>query len=251
MPRSLSRADWAAALAAFDLLHGGRVQLGRRRLTFQSFYMQHIDAVHSQAFIDGLLAADDTETSGARLQVERWRQIVSSLAAVGVTEASLEARALITYCLYWWRSFSVGYVREVAVFRDLERSGVAFEAHDLRDPAQRRSAHDLRVLEMRGDVKSSTSFIHTARAFPLRCDFYIVRLWDDTLGQWHHLVLLKPAAWRTLNGEPTPCTWETIVRVLPDAAQLDVRGEALVVIPYEEWKSRILRKQSEGRLEGP
>jgi hypothetical protein len=101
------------------------------------------------------------------------------------------------------------------------------------------------VLGRRGDVKTSTYFIHTARAFPLRCDFYIVRLWDEALSQWLDLTLLKPETWQELDGEPTACDWEMVARVLSAVAQISVRGETLVVTPYDEWEDRVLRKQEQ------
>jgi len=243
LPRSLTRAEWGPALAAFDLLHAGRVTSDGETLTFQAFYLRRIDAAHATPLIEELLAATDVEADGARLAEAHWRQIIAALTEQGVAGETVAARALLAYCLYWWRSFSKGYVREVAVFRDLEQSGIVFEAHDLRDPDERRSVHDLTVLGRRGDVKTSTYFIHTARTFPLRCDFYIVRLWDEVTNQWLDLVLLKPDAWRELDGEPMPCRWEMVARVLPAIAQVELRGEPLVVVPYAEWKARVWRKQ--------
>jgi hypothetical protein len=243
-PRSVTRAEWVGALAAFDLLHAGHVTLDSETLTFQTFYLRYVDTVHATSFIEALLATTDVEVDGTPLAEKYWKQIATTLTNQGVTGDAVEVRALLAYCLYWWRSFSKGYIREVAVFRDLEQSGVAFEAHNLRDPAHRRSAYDLTVLGRRGDVKTSTYFIHTARAFPLRCDFYIVRLWDEAVHQWLDLVLLKPDAWQELDGEPMPCTWETVARVLPTVAQVLVRGETLVVVPYAEWKACVLNKQS-------
>ncbi len=212
LPRSITRAEWVQALAAFDLLHVGRLKWGDDAMTFQAFYLRVVDAIHATTLIEELLTATDVETMGPRLMAEHWRQINTALATMGVSGETIEARSLVAYCLYWWQSFGKGYIREVAVFRDLERSGVIFEAHDIRDPVARRSAHDLIVLGRRGDVKTSTYFIHTARAFPLRCDFYIVRLWDEALNQWLDLTLLKPEAWRELDGEPTACDWEMVAR---------------------------------------
>jgi hypothetical protein len=244
LPRSVTRAEWAPALAAFDLLHAGRVTLGRGTMTFQTFYLHHIDAEHATPFIEETLGAADVEAEGIRLTAEYWHRIQTTLEKLGVVGESVELRALLAYCLYWWQSFGKGYVREVVTFRDLERSGIAFHAHDLRDPTQRRSVYDLEVLGRRGDVKSSTYFLLTARAFPLRCDFYVVRLWDEKRNQWLDLVLLKPDAWRELNGEPTPCAWQDVARVLPQLAQVELRGQTLVVAPYAHWKARVLSKQS-------
>ncbi|MBI1930834.1 hypothetical protein HYR99_42125 [Candidatus Poribacteria bacterium] len=245
LPRSVTGAEWGLALATFDQLHGGRVTLGIETLTFQAFYLRFIDNAHATPFIEEVLAASDIEAEGTRLAEEHWRQIVAVLTGQGIVGDVVEVRALLAYCLYWWRSFSKGYIREALVFHDLEQSGIDFDAHDLRDHAQRRSAYDLTVLGRRGDVKTSTYFLHTARTFPLRCDFYIVRLWDDVTNQWLDLVLLKPDAWRELDGEPTPCAWETVARALPTVAQVKVRGESLVVVPYAEWKTRVLSQQSQ------
>jgi hypothetical protein len=247
LPRSLSRDEWALALAAFDLLHEGRVQLGAEMMTFQRFYLRTIDDLHATAFIDKLLTAAHVEAEGGQLTEEHWREINAVLTARGVLRATAEERALLVYCLYWWRSFSKGYVREVAVFRDLEKSGVEFEAHDLRDAEARRSAFDLMVMGRHGDVKNSTYFIHTARAFLLRRDFYIVRMWDEITNHWLDLVMLKPETWRELNGEPTPCSWEMVARVLPAPAQITLRGEVLIVARYEKWKNCVLRKQLQER----
>jgi hypothetical protein len=247
LPRSVTRQEWAAALRAFDLLHAGRVTVAGETLTFQAFYVRWIDTPYASPFIEELLEATDAEADGERLTRAYGQQIMRQLAQRGLVGTSPEVRALLTYCVYWWRSFSKGYIREVAVFRDLEQSGIVFEAHDLRDAARRRSVYDLTVLGRPGDVKPSTYFIHTARAFPLRCDFYIVRLWDERANAWLDLVLLKPEAWRELDGEPTPCTWESILSILPEAAELAVRGETLIIVPYAGWKARVLSRQSTAR----
>jgi hypothetical protein len=244
LPRSLTRAEWPQALKAFDLLHSGQVTLDGDTLSFQSFYLRSIDATYATSFLEQLLETTDVEAEGERLTEELWRQIDLTLTQQGLGVDTAEGRALIAYCVYWWRSFCKGYAREVAVFRDLEQSGIDYDAHDLREPAQRRSAHDLTVLRQRGDVKTSTYFLHTARSFPLRSDFYVVRLWNAEANQWLDLVLLKPEAWRELDGEPIPCEWESIAGDLPGAAQVKVRGETLVVVLYADWKARVRNKQS-------
>lgn len=244
LPRSLARAEWPQALAAFDLLHEGRVLCGAEMLSFQRFYLRAIDEPHATSFLEELLAAPDVEAEGRRLLAEHWRKISVALTGLGAIDGTTEGRFLLMYCLYWWQSFGKGYIREVAVFRDLKHAGIIFEAHDLRDPAARRSAYDLTILERRGDIKTSTYFIHTARAFPLRYDFYLVRLWNEETNRWLDLALLKPETWRELNGEPTPCAWESVARLLPAVLQVVVRGENLIVAPYEVWQERVLRKQS-------
>jgi hypothetical protein len=243
LPRTLNRAEWIQALATFDLLHTGRVLCGNERLTFQEFYLRVIDAVFATAFIETILKTSDVEKEGGQITESFWQQIMKDLKAQGIQEQTLEMRLLLVYCLYWWRSFSKGYIREVAVFHDLEKSGIVFEAHDLLDPITRRSLHDIIVSGKRGDIKTSTYFLHTARAFPLRCDFYIVRLWDEKASQWMDIVMLKPEAWKELNGEPQLCGMENIAKVLPSVAQIATRGENLIVVTYTHWKTCILRKQ--------
>jgi hypothetical protein len=78
LPRAITRDEWGQALAAFDLLHTGRVRCGRRRLTFQEFYAQTIDAVHATPLIEALLGSADVEGDGSRLLTEHWRQIAAS-----------------------------------------------------------------------------------------------------------------------------------------------------------------------------
>jgi hypothetical protein len=244
LPRSITRSEWIQALQAFDLLHTGRVVKGRRTLTFQRFYQQTIDAKYATTFLEDILLAENVEEEGQRYVASYGHQMISELANLGISGDTVEVRALLAYCLYWWQSFGKGYIREVAVFRDLEESDVIFEAHDLRDPAQRRSPYDLIVLEQHGDIKTSTYFLHNARLFPLRCDFYIVCLFDENTSRWLDIVLLKPEAWRKLNGEPTHCTWDNVAHTLPSVVQVELRGESRVVVPYSYWKERVLCKQS-------
>ncbi len=246
---SLTQREWVAALAVFDLLHTGQVIWQGETLPFSTFYTRAIDAAHATGFLEQLLTTADAEAEGRRLMLLHWQQIRTALTALGVTGETVEGRVLLAYCLYWWQSFSKGYIREVAVFRALAQAGIAFEAHDLRDPVARRSAYDLVVLGRYGDVKTSTYFVHTARAFPLRCDFYLVRMWDNVARQWIDLVLLTPDAWHELDGEPVPCSWEMVAQLLPTVVQVIVRGEALVVVPYELWQTGVLRKQALQRKE--
>ena len=246
-PRLVTRSEWVRALEAFDLLHRARIVQGRKTRTFQQFYQETIDAVHATPFLEELRMLDKVEDTGLSLVATHWQQISVALDEQGFASDSEGVLFLRVYCLYWWQSFGKGYIREVAVFHDLQASGIHFTAHDLRNPAQRRSIYDLTVLDQRGDIKTSTYFLHNARFFPLRCDFYILRLFDTTRNRWQEVVLLKRAAWRKINGEPTVCTWEDVADVLPTAAQMELRGETLVVVPYETWKKRILEKQqSEG-----
>jgi hypothetical protein len=242
-PRAISHGEWVQALEAFNLLHMGRVVQGRSARTFQQFYQKNIDAVHATPFLEELLTLENIDQEGLSTVARYWQQIASDLNTQDFAENEEGVLLLHTYCLYWWQSFGKGYIREAAVFRDLQTSDILFTAHDLLNPAQRRSIHDLTLLGQRGDIKTSTYFLHNARFFPLRSDFYILRLFDTARNTWLDVVLLKLAAWHKLNGEPTPCTWESVANVLPTAAQLELRGETLVVVPYATWKMRVLEKQ--------
>lgn len=245
LPRAITRAEWVQALEAFDMLHTGRITQGRSSRTFQRFYQDAIDTVHATLFLEELLKTSNVETDGSSLITSYWQKIASELNAQGITAESMEGCVLIAYCLYWWQSFGKGYIREIAIFRDLEQSGILYEAHDLRDPIQRRSVYDLTVLNQRGDIKTSTYFLHSARMFPLRCAFYIIRLFDTKNNRWLDIVMLKRDAWDKLNGEPIASDWSTVSSVLPAAAQVEIRGESLVVVLYTEWKERVLSRQSD------
>ena len=79
-----------------------------------------------------------------------------------------------------WRTVCTGckgYAFEVEIFRDLERSGLRFQAHDLLDPAARRSPHDLFISDFRGDVKTSVYFLLKASGERVSSDFFITRVW--------------------------------------------------------------------------
>lgn len=56
---------------------------------------------------------------------------------------------------------------EVAVYRDLEQAGIAFQAHDLRRREERFTSYDVIVFGQEGDIKASTYFLNVARSFPL------------------------------------------------------------------------------------
>ena len=108
LPRSLTREEWPLALTAFDLLHAGRVLVGSESLTFQMFYLRHIDALHATSFLEQLVRSDALEPEASQLAAKHWLEIEASLQAGGLSGTGTEDRALLTYCLYWWRSFCKG-----------------------------------------------------------------------------------------------------------------------------------------------
>ncbi|MBN1890242.1 MAG: hypothetical protein JW850_19760 [Thermoflexales bacterium] len=144
--------------------------------------------------------------------------------------------------MYWWNAFARGYALEVEIFRDLQASGIQFQAHELLDRQQRYSPSDLTISGMAGDIKTSVYFVQTAG--PLAHDFYLVRLFIR--GQMYTLVaLLQPAVWDIIDGETVQGSLDTIAEQLSAPVRIQHRGRELVVVSYDEWKRRILRLQEE------
>ncbi len=57
---------------------------------------------------------------------------------------------------------------------------------------------------------------------------------------------LTPAFWSLLDGEPTPVAYNSIWQVLPNVAQITLRGRHFVIVPYDEWKQRLIARQRKG-----
>jgi hypothetical protein len=249
-PRSLTPEERIRALEVFDGLGASTLAVGGRTETFVRFYRAQIEDKHADMFLDQLLNADNPEAVGGQLLQETWQRVVSNLQSIGVQLAGdIGQQCLVAFCGYWWQSFGKGYIREVAVFRDLERSGIRFAAHDLRQRQERFSPHDLTVLGFRGDVKTSTYFLHVARSYPLANDFYLVRIYDPARRRWLGIALMKPAVWQRIDGDITPCELDQVTQLLPTPLQLVTRDEPLIVITYEDWKQRVLRAQAQAKEE--
>ena len=150
---------------------------------------------------------------------------------------------LLAYCLYWWYAFTTGYTFEVTILRDLTTSGVKYYAHDLRNRQARRSPFDLVVLGFTGDIKTSTYFLHAVRSRGLPADFYITRLYDRPGRERLLVVFLKRPAWDAIDGETLPTTLTALPDILPAVAEIEHGGQTLIVIEYEEWKTRIMKRQ--------
>lgn len=249
-PRSLRPEERVRTLGVFDGLGASAITVGGRTETFARFYRAHVEDKHADTFLDRLLNANDPEAVGGQLLRETWQRIVSDLRSLGVQLAGdLGQQCLVAFCGYWWQSFGKGYIREVTVFRDLERSGIRFVAHDLRQRQERFSPHELTVLGFRGDVKTSTRFLHTARSYPLSSDFYLVRIYDPARRTWWDIALMKPAVWQKIDGDTTPCELDDVAQLLPTPLRMVTRDEALIVITYEDWKQRVLRAQAQAKEE--
>jgi len=243
-PRSLSPKERISALDVFDELGASHIIIGKNTETFAAFYRTQVEKKYADIFLEQLLGTDNPEKTGTQLARETWQQILRDLQTWGLDLAGgIEQQCFIVFCGYWWQSFSKGYIREVAVFQELERSGIQFTAHNLRQRQERFSSHDLIVHGFRGDVKTSAYFLHVARSFPLTNDFYLVRLYDPARRSWLDVVMMKPAMWQALDGDTTPCELDEVAQLLPMPLLLMARDEALTVITYEEWKQRIMRLQ--------
>jgi hypothetical protein len=189
------------------------------------------------------LVLGDIRAEGAALWARYARRIVQEVAQRGWRRSEIpETRLLLAHLLYWWGAFARGYALEVEVFRDLERSGVAFTAHDLRDRQQRFSPSDLTVLGMAGDIKTSVYFVQAATA--LVHDFYLVRLVVQEQ-EYTLVAMLQPEAWDQINGDTVRGELTALVQHFPAPVGIIHHGHRLVVLDYNAWKSRVLRLQGE------
>jgi hypothetical protein len=241
--RLRGRASWRLAFAAFDLLDQALLVTTEDRHAFRTLHLEVVDDAFADDYLRELLALDDVAGESPALWSGYARQIVAECRRRGWREDELPgARLLVSYLLYWWGAFARGYAFEVEIFRDLQRSGVQFQAHDLTDRQARYSPGDLIVSGMLGDIKTSVYFVQAAA--PLSRDFYIVRLFAQ--GRPYTLaVMLQPEAWEEINGDTVVGTLDAVVTRFPDAVRIDEGGHQLVALDYAEWKRRILRLQSE------
>ena len=109
----------------------------------------------------------------------------------------------------------------------MKHSGIKFVAHDLTRRDERYSPYDLIVLGFRGDIKTSTYFLHVARSYPLTNDFYLVRIYDVVRRMWLDIAMLKPAVWMVLDGDTIPCELDDVSSLLPMSLRLMTRDEVL------------------------
>ncbi len=193
--RGLSPAEWKMALTAFDLLRDCRVVQHQQERTFAQFYDETFDGPAATPFLAELLRMEELQHAGTLRARELGRQIWAQTTATLPQPLTSGQRLLAAYCIYWWNSFCKGYINEILIFRDLTQAGIAFEAHDLAQPEARFSAEDLFVSGLRGDIKSSSYFLFTARHFPLQHDFYIATLFDPAVRQQRQVVMMQAAAW--------------------------------------------------------
>lgn len=237
------RQTWRLAFVAFDLLDQASLITPDGRYTFRTLYLEVVDHQMADDYLRELLILDDVEKESPALWSGYARQIVVECRRRGWQEANLPgARILLSYLLYWWGAFARGYAFEVEIFRDLQTSGIEFQAHDLLDRQARYSLSDLSVSGMAGDIKTSVYFVQVAT--PLQHDFYVVRLFVQ--GQSYMLaVMLQPLAWDEINGDTVTGRLETIVTQFPHPVRIKQGIHELVALDYDAWKERVLRLQGE------
>ena len=119
---------------------------------------------------------------------------------------------------------------------------MVYHAHDLCDRQARRSPFDLFVLGFSGDVKTLAYFLHAVRSWGLPADFCITRLYDRPAREHKWIVCLKRPAWDAIDGETQPATFAALPAVLPAVAEIKRGVQSLIVVEYEEWKARVLKR---------
>ena len=248
---SFSQAERVLLFEAFDLLHRGEIATEARWESFVTTYEQLIETPFANDYLRGLVEAQDVEATAEPLRAQVSRKIMPALREAGLLDpAEPSSFYLLAYCLYWWYAFARGYAFEVEVLRDLETSGILYQAHDVLDPRARRSPFDLVVLGFRGDIKISTYFLRLTHTQGLLHDFYITRVYEPGKRERIMVVFLKEPAWGAIDGETTPVTLEALAGVLPGIFRLQHNDTILIVLDYEEWKTRLLRAQKSDQENG-
>ena len=114
------------------------------------------------------------------------------------------------------------------------------------DPRARRSPFGLVVLGFRGDIKTSTYFLRVIRTY-LPHDFYITRVYEPGERKRIGVVFLTESAWEAIDGETTFITPDALAESLPGVFRIQHDDTTLIVIDYEEWKTRLLRAEKVGK----
>jgi hypothetical protein len=240
----LTPTEWQELLEAFDLLAQARVQMKGEARTFAAIHQAVVQEPIAADFLSRLLQLADPEREGIPLKAAYARTITDRLRESGWynpdARYSLYLRA---YCVFWWDSFAKGYIFEVAVYRDLRKAGVAFVAHDITDPEQRRLSFDLLVGSWRGDIKTSTYFLAAARTRVLQHDFYITRLYDRERQRRVWAVIMQSDVWAAINGEAKAAELSQAHQRFPSASHFYHRNRRLVVAAYEVWREKLLSYQ--------
>ena len=232
-------------MAGFDILHEAQAVSDSGSLTFRQLYVIYIERLFADLYIDALLQLKGASQDYNALRADFARQIVQRLKQENLRQPGVpETNILLSYCLYFWESFARGYAFEVEIYRDLTASGIAFQAHDIRDYQARLSAYDLQILDQYGDIKTSLYFLYTKRGRHLAHDFYITRFYEG--GRQRTLVvMLKPFAWEKINGDTVETTLDEATKLFPTPALVQIENRPIVLIDYNVWKERVLKQQQD------
>jgi hypothetical protein len=242
----LNRQEWSQAIAAFDLLNDALVLSSAGLLPFPVIYRQHVEDRYADAFIERLYTARQVDRESVVIWAGIARQIAVDLAQAGLYQSDVSGtRLLLSYCLYWWRAFTLGYAFEVEIQRDLAQSGIKFTAHDLRRRENRLTPYDIAVLGFKGDIKTSVYFLQASRSRSLAHDFYITRVYGRERVRTL-VVFMQATMWQAIDGDTLLVLLEEIADTLPHAARIRHQGIELTVIDYETWKQKIRRRQAAG-----
>lgn len=239
------RDEWRQSVTAFDLLKNAAVLTDSGLLPFPAIYRQHVEDPYGNEFIEALYLAEEIEVASIGEWATVARGIRPALTQAGLFRPDVPAtRLILAYCLYWWRVFTLGYAFEIEIQRDLEASGIEFQAHDLRRREERLSPYDLVVLGFKGDVKTSVYFLQAARTRALPHDFYITRIRGRQ--QTRTLVVfMKSDMWQAIDGETLLVLLEEVADTLPQAARIIHERIELTIIDYEAWKAKVKHSQSQ------
>ncbi|MFQ5799823.1 MAG: hypothetical protein ACE5H0_14175 [Bacteroidota bacterium] len=242
--KSFPSDERALLFEAFDLLHQAEIDAEGEMESFATIYDRLVESRFANDYLRGLLEAQDVEAVAEPLRAQVSRKIMPALQGTGLLNpAEPLSFYLLAYCLYWWYAFARGYAFEVKVFQDLEASGIAYQAHDVLNPRARRLPFDLVVLGFRGDIKTSTYFLHTVRARELPHDFYIAQVYKPENRERIQVVFLKESAWDALDGDTTPVAPTALAAALPGPLRIQWKGTTLIVLDYSEWKTRVMLVQ--------
>ena len=175
--RRLDTSSRQMLFEAINLLSQAEAKSDISSSTFRQIYDKYVDQSFADSYFEKLLALTDVSTQSPALTAEFARQIAPQLEQASLLVQDVpQSYLLFAYCVYWWQSFARGYAFEVEIMRDLEASQVDFTMHDLLSSGERYSPADLIVLDLLGDIKTSTYFLQLQPSGPLANDFYITRL---------------------------------------------------------------------------
>lgn len=100
----------------------------------------------------------------------------------------------------------------------------------------------MQLLDQYGEIKTSLYFLHVRRNQNLPHDFYVTRYYEGSR-QRTVVVMMKPRSWKQINGDTVQTSLEQATKQFPSPAMVQINGRPIVIIDYNVWKSRVLRKQ--------